>query len=394
MAAVITVSSAADPTETGQTTLRDAITAANGNGDGANTIDCSGVSGTISLASALPVITKNLTIDGPGADQLAVSGGDSHRVFDIDSSVIPREISFVVNDLTISDGSTSGDGGGIRINSSWEGDHRVDLTMTGCVIRDCHADGDGGGLHRLRNNICDLIDCSFIDNDCDGDGGAIYNNYTNFTMDGCTLEGNTADQVGGGIYFHDNVAVRTLLVNSTLSGNQSLYDHYSGRGGGAIYKRENGTLELLNCTISANSAVRRGGGIYRDGGVINIKNCIVADNSATWFPDIYDEFVSGDYNFIGDVTDLTITGTTSHNVTGVSAGLAALGDYGGGTETMAVQASSPQSLREGIDRRVTSDFNESPDSDQRTYYIDAEDSYPYRSMGAYWHRASATGGGQ
>ena len=41
---------------------------------GPNTIDATGVSGTISLTSALPAITAPVTITGPGANQLTVSG--------------------------------------------------------------------------------------------------------------------------------------------------------------------------------------------------------------------------------------------------------------------------------------------------------------------------------
>src|SRR5689334_20248254 len=69
-----TVDSLADPTEAGHTTLRDAITSAEANA-GPDTITfASGLSGTITLGSALPAITDALTISGPGAGLLAVSG--------------------------------------------------------------------------------------------------------------------------------------------------------------------------------------------------------------------------------------------------------------------------------------------------------------------------------
>ena len=44
-----------------------------------------GLHGTITLKSALP-ITSSVTIDGPGADRLSVSGNDANRVFDISGS--------------------------------------------------------------------------------------------------------------------------------------------------------------------------------------------------------------------------------------------------------------------------------------------------------------------
>ncbi len=61
-AATMTVTNTADA---GAGSLRDAITTANGNVDASNTINFS-VSGTLLLASLLPTITKQLTIDGTG----------------------------------------------------------------------------------------------------------------------------------------------------------------------------------------------------------------------------------------------------------------------------------------------------------------------------------------
>ncbi len=44
-----------------------------------------GLHGTITLKSALPV-TGSVTINGPGADRLSVSGNDTYQVFDISGS--------------------------------------------------------------------------------------------------------------------------------------------------------------------------------------------------------------------------------------------------------------------------------------------------------------------
>src|SRR5262249_50975323 len=62
--------------------LRAAILAANAN-PGADTIQFAhGLHGTIPLASEV-AITQDLTIHGPGANQVTVSGGGTTRVFDI-----------------------------------------------------------------------------------------------------------------------------------------------------------------------------------------------------------------------------------------------------------------------------------------------------------------------
>src|SRR5438034_8033736 len=59
-------------------TLREAITAANAV-SGADTIDATGVSGTIALTAALPDMSSDITILGPGATLLTVSRGGSAR---------------------------------------------------------------------------------------------------------------------------------------------------------------------------------------------------------------------------------------------------------------------------------------------------------------------------
>src|SRR5436309_15502776 len=64
--------------DSGPGSLRDALATANV-GD---TIDATGVSGTILLTSGELQITQSVTINGPGAGTLAVDGNATFRVFD------------------------------------------------------------------------------------------------------------------------------------------------------------------------------------------------------------------------------------------------------------------------------------------------------------------------
>ena len=64
-AATFNVTSTAD---SGAGSLRDAITQANASTGTADTVTF-GVTGTISLMTALPVITDDITIDGPGISE-------------------------------------------------------------------------------------------------------------------------------------------------------------------------------------------------------------------------------------------------------------------------------------------------------------------------------------
>ena len=85
--------------------LRDAIAAA-ASGD---TITFA-VTGTITLASEL-AIDKNLTIQGPGANLLTISGNNAVRVFDI-GNVTPA-INVTLTGLTVANGLNGIIGGGI-----------------------------------------------------------------------------------------------------------------------------------------------------------------------------------------------------------------------------------------------------------------------------------------
>ena len=63
-----------------------------------------GLHGTITLASEI-AITANLTIHGPGANQLTVSGNDATRVFDVSGSAPV----VTIDNLTVAHGKASGD---------------------------------------------------------------------------------------------------------------------------------------------------------------------------------------------------------------------------------------------------------------------------------------------
>jgi hypothetical protein len=88
--------------DSGPGSLRQAIIDANGN-PGADTIVFDkGVSGTIKLTSGEMLITDSVTISGPGANKLAVSGNDISRIFDVAAG-----LNVAINGLTITHGSPS-----------------------------------------------------------------------------------------------------------------------------------------------------------------------------------------------------------------------------------------------------------------------------------------------
>src|SRR5215468_4805895 len=116
--------------DSGPGSLRDALAIAN---DG-DTIDATGVSGTILLTSGELQINHNVTINGPGAGNLAVNGNAASRVFENFASNV------AISGFTITNGAVrASEGGGIFLNGGT-------VTVNNSTISNNSADCLGGGI--------------------------------------------------------------------------------------------------------------------------------------------------------------------------------------------------------------------------------------------------------
>lgn len=171
-------------------------------------------------------IDIDLTIVGPGASNLAISG-QALRVFCVAPSA-----QVTISGLTIENGDgifgtfdPHGDDGwgGAIINFG-------ELTLSDCVVSGNTADDYGGGIANFGSMTID--NCLVASNGSNGtgpiprSGGGIYNAGA-MVLSNSTVTGNTARYYGGGI-FNDNTGT-LLLVSSNVSGN------ISGRGRNDIY---------------------------------------------------------------------------------------------------------------------------------------------------------------
>src|SRR3954462_11016580 len=88
---------------------REAVTAANDDSDASTIGFAAGLNGTIQLAGALPALSTDLTILGPGARKLDVhrSSGGNYSVFSITGGTV------AISGLTISGGGNDLNGGGV-----------------------------------------------------------------------------------------------------------------------------------------------------------------------------------------------------------------------------------------------------------------------------------------
>jgi hypothetical protein len=311
------------------------------------------LSGTITLTSATLAITQDVTIAGPGASVITVSGNNAFQVFNIAPAA-----TVMMTGLTIANGnSPDGDGGGIYNSGT--------LAVTDCTVSNNSVRNSGGGI--FNTGTLSIIQSTLSGNTAQlgaviSLGGAIYNDAQGVaTITTSILSGNEAE-AGGGIYNSGTLAVidstlsansavpgrhgvggtgagiyndstgRLLVIESTMTGNSALSGMVTAGMAGAI--ENGGTLTLIDSTVSGNSArgfgkvIGQGGGIMNEG-TLSMQNTILAGNTATAGTGTFPSDLYGSLNDLG------------HNLIGGDPGLGPLQDNGGPTWTMALLPGSP-----------------------------------------------------
>ncbi|MDQ5839345.1 MAG: DUF4214 domain-containing protein, partial [Acidobacteriota bacterium] len=241
----------------------------------------------ITLTSGELVIDKSLSIVGPGASALSVSGGNQSRVFRVTS-----DANVQISGLTIRDGTFFGLEG-IRDRPATDGNggdilNAGTLTLTACTISGGQSVGGSSTVGNRGSS---------------GFGGGIDNSGTT-TLNDCTVSNNTAiggggtpaggDAGGGGI--RNQAAGKLTLVNSAVSGNKAqggstVHGSGGGASGGGILNA--GSLDIINSIVSGNTAAGRGvsseglgggpgnGGGVENSGALTLVQATVSDNTAT-----------------------------------------------------------------------------------------------------------------
>jgi hypothetical protein len=317
--------------DSGVGTLRDAINKAN-TASGADTIDFTGsifrdappatitlTSGELSIRSDIKIIGKN---------NVAVSGNNNWRVFDIGSAsnVTISGLTIIQGDAIVGNGgggssaTGSGGGGGIRnfgtltLNNSSVNNNRgssgggiynagtMKLNNSGVIGND-GGSAIGGGIY---NSGTMTLNSSSVSSNVNGggSGGGIYNGGT-MTLNNSTV-GSNQGYVAGGIYNSGTMILKNSTVSANTSGGGSGFE-----GGGGILNE--GTATLNNSDVSNNNiSYGLGGGILNtNGGTLNLSNSTVTGNNAP--------SGGGIYNFRSSTLTLrksTVTGNTAINFGG------------------------------------------------------------------------------
>lgn len=277
---------------TGPGSLKDAIDQANNNiGPDTITFNLPSYPATIAVHYSFQT-TDDLTIYGPGASQLTISGDNTHRLFNNGSPT------FSLYNLTLTNGNAATEidvkGGAIYQSGGTLSINNVVISNSSAVTQNPNDLGLGGAIYNNENSTTNIINSTISGNTSNG-GGGIYNRGI-MTIVNSTISGNstTGGNIGGG-GLYTTYARPTIIVNSTFSNNTT-----TGLGGG-IYSY--GPIYLSNLTMYGNQAWR-GGGFYSDQGSFGIKNTLVAGNIATNAgPDIFGPFTSYGYNLIQNHAD-------------------------------------------------------------------------------------------
>ncbi len=339
--------------DSGAGSLRQALLDSNANG-GANAIVFSGAatSGTITLASALPNITDNVTITGPGANALTVNGNNAFQIF-----VVNTGATVSISGLSISNGeTTSAYGSGIENFGT--------LTLTGCTFT---ADTAQAGGAVSNSGTLTVSGSTFTNNTSTQYGGGALENFGTLILSGSTFSGNSSANSGGAVEigggsasftsctFNNNTAGAAggALCNNS-GGSMSVADctlvgNQAGYGGGIT---SSGTLAVSSTTITGNSTVANtGGGVNIASGTASLLNTIVVGNTngteSTSTPDDISgtlDAAESQYNLIGTGGSGGLTNGVSNNQVGVSlsaADLMPLENNGGSTQTVGLLPGSP-----------------------------------------------------
>jgi predicted outer membrane repeat protein len=137
-------------------------------------------------------------------------------------------------------------------------------------VNSCHIEGNindlGGGIAwgGSANNTMLVSRCNLIGNTASDMGGGIYSSGSMARIEDCNITGNTAGSKGGGVYSGDHLVLKRCRIE-----NNTAVDGGGGIGG-------SGYIDANHCIIRENEAVEYGGGIFAYD--VNLINCIINEN--------------------------------------------------------------------------------------------------------------------
>lgn len=268
-AATITV---VNTNDSGAGSLRSAISSAN-DGDTIN-FNLAGCPCTIILTSGELQINDSIIISGPGADQLTVSGNAARRIF----TVRNRAFGVTISGLTVTNGLTSANGGGIFAESGTR------VTISNSIISNNRATtvgagtGSGGGIFADPGSVVTVLNSTISNNVAQISGGGIgtLSNVAagaEIIISNSIVSNNTSQNGGGGIFISAPSSLTSYNTDFTDNATRS------NIGGGGVANLGNSTIRGGNINLNDINVGGNGGGIS-NGGTLNVSGVAVLNNTA------------------------------------------------------------------------------------------------------------------
>jgi predicted outer membrane repeat protein len=346
-----------------------------------------GVTGEITLATTSgPIpITDDLTINGPGASVLSVSGdanadnaptfatgpaaaqqGDT-RIFDISDPTLPGQPvqKVTISGLTLKEGVADSFSGvlvaepGGAISASGTELHLNDMTFSGNRATD-----QGGAVYLTYNTTGNdagrliVADSTFANNKARDSGGAIFSepnkysptdNLAGTVISNTQISGNTAGSngTGFGTLGTDSgdggglaLKYQVNIANTTIA-NNSIVDSGAADGtGGGVYA-PGGAGKITATTIRGNSSPGNAGGIAMGG--VKLDRSTVSGNTATASAGVFALPATKYTGGIGAtrIDNSTVSGNTAQNTPDPYDGIGGgIGVYGLGDDTLVIRNST------------------------------------------------------
>lgn len=118
------------------------------------------LSGQITLLSPLPLIDKEVVVEGPKSGAVTISGNDLFPIFQVEADQV-----FTVNHLQITSAASTGSGAAFSLG------FEASVTVSNSLISDCVADGvEGGAVHIGADASFHVNEVTFSNNTSGGFG--------------------------------------------------------------------------------------------------------------------------------------------------------------------------------------------------------------------------------
>ncbi len=241
----------------------------------------------------------NVTIKGPGAGRLIIDGNDLGRILRIDDGVAATDSPTTISGLSIVNGQTTGDGGGVLSHES--------LTLKSVVVSG-NAGAIGGGVAVFGDATAGTkasVSGSFFTGNQSSDtgGGLALVGLKSIAISKTTALGNSA-QSSGGIFARTDVSGTGIVITGSV-----ITANFSAGGAGGLFLADGNPSATSKAVVSGTKitgnhsagATDGGGGVFVGMGDAVISGSTISNNTA---------FYAGGGLDAKGFTSLTISGST------------------------------------------------------------------------------------